>query len=245
MRSSNCVICRAGVRQDIGLGVSVIAVSGGRIGRLLQFRRQPDQRFVVADLEAVGAEAGRAAYGGVGDRHAVCDVDRRLAVLGADDDQRVDRRGSFAFSSLTNWPSASSTNWNAGSARCRAWRCCRGSRRSGVLSASALPALASFWPTLTAWKFMPKIAGTAALGGPRAVVAVDPVQHGLDLERVVGANARVALGVVVAGLAPGSSVSCELISGANSSSMPLPDGPLRILIGRVLVGPRRVACRRP
>src|ERR1700730_4778915 len=63
-------------------------MTGRRIGRLLQFRRQPDVRRVVTDLEAVGAETGRTAIQRIGDRHTIPDVDRRLAVLGTDDDQR-------------------------------------------------------------------------------------------------------------------------------------------------------------
>ena len=49
------------VGQDVGLGIRIVGMAGRRIGRLLQFRRQPDQRLVVADLEAVGAEARSAA----------------------------------------------------------------------------------------------------------------------------------------------------------------------------------------
>jgi len=76
------------VGLNVGLGICIVGMTGRRIGRLLQFRRQPDVRRVVTDLEAVGAETGRTAIQRIGDRQTIPDVDRRLAVLGTDDDQR-------------------------------------------------------------------------------------------------------------------------------------------------------------
>ena len=53
---------------------------------------QPDQRAIVGDIERI-----RAADGGrrlsAADAAALADIDRRLAVLGADDDQRSNRTG--------------------------------------------------------------------------------------------------------------------------------------------------------
>src|SRR3984893_16757897 len=107
------------------------------------------------------------------------------------------------------------------------------------LSESALPALASFWPTLTAWKFVPKIAGADCFWVRGAVIAVDPVQHRLHFHRVIGADAGIAGGVVVASLG----TLIERILRVDLRRIKFVEASARrarhILVGRMLVRPDR------
>lgn len=76
------------VSREVCLCVGRIRVTGLRVDRLLQLRREPDRRFVVADFEAVGAEAGCLCIRRVGYRNPHVSIYGRLAMLGADNDQR-------------------------------------------------------------------------------------------------------------------------------------------------------------
>ncbi len=70
----------------------------------------------------------------------------------------------------------------------------------GVPAASRYPPVTpllfsiSFWPTLTAWKFMPKMLGTLVVLVPRWFFAVDLVQDCVDLQGVVALNVLEAVG---------------------------------------------------
>lgn len=80
---------RSAVKQLLDVQLGGIGLQVGLSGVVvirLQIRLQPDELRVVADLEAMIAEAGRALNRCVRDCHAVLRVNRRLAVLGADDD---------------------------------------------------------------------------------------------------------------------------------------------------------------
>ena len=107
------------------------------------------------------------------------------------------------------------------------------------------PPWRAFWPDADRLEIHAENRRDAVgLGRAGAVIAVDPVQHRLDFQAVVGAHAGVAGRVVVAGLRALSSVSCELISGAKSSSRPRARRAAEILVGGMLVGPGGVQARR-